>query len=262
MSATLHRFLCAGVLLVWGGVLVIFCFSGKVGSYLHPSFHVWTEVSGIVLVLMAIGMVVLPGGATGVHSLSGVALRTLVLVVPLLLAALVSDHQFGVALVANRGLTTHIADLPGYTPYAEPPLPGEENAPSETQAAEDFLPRTEDGAIKAQSVDLLYAAQEPSMRKDFEDQEVELIGQFMPARSNNAAGDRFNLVRMFVMCCASDARPVAVTIQTQKPESLPEMSWIKVKGRATFPVEAGRRVPVVLASSVTPTEPPPESFIY
>ncbi len=47
------------------------------------------------------------------------------------------------------------------------------------------MPRNEAGQIKAQTVDLLYAAEEPTMRQDFEGKEVELIGQFMPAKSNN-----------------------------------------------------------------------------
>ena len=69
----------------------------------------------------------------------------------------------------------------------------------------------EAGQIKAQTVDLIYAAEEPSMRADFEGKEVEVIGQFMPARENNAPkADRFNLVRMFIICCAADARPVAI----------------------------------------------------
>ena len=127
-------------------------------------------------------------------------------------------------------------------------------------ASQEYLPRNEAGQIKAQTVDLIYAAEEPTMRADFEGKAVELIGQFMPER--DAKGDRFNLVRMFVMCCAADARPVAITVQTNKAQSVAEMSWIKVVGKAAFPVESGRRVPIVLAESVTPCDPPEETFIY
>jgi len=273
MTATFHRYISAGILLIWGGVLTGFYFSGKIGSYLHPSFHLWTVLSGLTLLLMAVGMVMLPGTVNnapqesvpqtpGPRSRLGKIFAALILIAPLLMATIVSPHQFGAALVANRGLATGIGDLPGYTPYVEPALPGEEGEPSTAQEASDFLPRTEEGLIKAQSVDLLYAAEEPTMRADFEDQDVELIGQYMPARANNAAGDRFDLVRMYVMCCAADARPVGVTIQTAQPQNLAEMSWVQVKGRATFPLVAGRRVPVIIASSVTPTEAPPESFVY
>ena len=89
-----------------------------------------------------------------------------------------------------------------------------------------------------------------------------MIGQYMPAKANNARGNRFDLVRLFVNCCASDAQPVAVSVESNDPTKPAEMSWVKVVGRATFPLEGGRRVPVVVADTVTPCEPPPESFIY
>ena len=84
-----------------------------------------------------------------------------------------------------------------------------------------LLAKNAAGQIKAQTVDLLYAAEEPTMRADFEGKEVEVIGQFMPARENNAQKDRFNLVRMFIICCAADARPVAITVQTDEPQASP-----------------------------------------
>ncbi len=277
MIASLQRYVSAGVLMVWGVVISYFFFSGRVGSYLHPSFHTWTVASGIILVLMAGGILFLPQALDAcpeeecLHTFGGktwwgIALAGIILVVPLLVTTVVSPSQFGAALVMNRGMIDSIGDLPGYIPYAEPPLPTEDGSqpanPVETQPTASYLPLNEAGQIKAQSVDLLYAAQEPTMREDFENKEVELIGQFMPAKSNNPKGDRFNLVRMFVMCCAADSRPVAVTVQAPKTENFPEMSWIKVTGKATFPTEAGRMVPVVVADQVTATDPPEESFIY
>jgi uncharacterized membrane protein YcgQ (UPF0703/DUF1980 family) len=89
-----------------------------------------------------------------------------------------------------------------------------------------------------------------------------VIGQFMPARESSAQKDRFSLVRMFIICCAADGRPVAITVQTDGPQGVPEMSWIKVTGTASFPIESGRRVPLLVAKSVTPCEPPEETFIY
>ena len=267
MRTVFQRYIPAGVLVVWGTVLSFFYFSGRVGNYLHPSFHLWTAVSGVVLVLMAGGMIFLPAADKGGEDRKiplGRVFAALILIVPLLVAATVSPSQFGAALVQNRGLADSIGDLPGYKPYVDPALPTEDGTPAAGQPADpaDYMPRNEAGQIKAQTVDLLYAAEEPTMRQDFEGKEVELVGQYMPAKTNNPQGNRFNLVRMFVMCCAADARPVAVTIQSSKAENLPEMSWIKVTGKATFPLEGGRRVPVVVADSITPSDPPEESFIY
>jgi uncharacterized repeat protein (TIGR03943 family) len=276
MTAAVQRYLSAGVLTIWGVMLAHFYLSGRVASYLHPSFHLWTGISGVVLLLLAAGLLFLPGGddsccEPGCEHLyiqqtpMKSALAGAVLVVPMVVAATVSPDQFGAATVSNRGYIEKINDLPSYKPYAEPALPvaDDSQATSGTEEADaSYLPKNEAGQIKAQTVDLLYAAEEPTMRADFENKDVELIGQFMPARANNAREDRFNLVRMFVICCAADARPVAITVQMDKPGSIAEMSWVKVIGKATFPVESGRTVPIVLAKSVTPCDPPEETFIY
>jgi uncharacterized repeat protein (TIGR03943 family) len=275
MTVSVQRYFSAGVLTIWGVMLAHFCFSGRVASYLHPSFHLWTGVSGIILLLLAAGLLFLPEGhdpccdsgcePSNVRQMPiKSAVASVILVVPMLVAATVSPDQFGAATVTNRGYLETINDLPGYKPYVEPALPAADDSQTTggTEPDASYLPKNETGQIKAQTVDLLYAAEEPTMREDFENKEVELIGQFMPARANNSRGDRFNLVRMFIICCAADARPVAVTVQLDKSGPIAEMSWVKVIGKATFPMESGRRIPLVLAESVTVCEPPEETFIY
>lgn len=277
MTVSVQRYLSAGVLTIWGVILVYFFTSGRIASYLHPSFHVWTGMSGIVLVLLAAGLLFLPAGNKNVLCEPGCehvhlrqtplksALSAAILVVPMLVAATVSPDQFGMATVNNRGYIERINDLPSYQPYAEPALPVADDSSAAAGTPEEggtYLPKNQAGQIKAQTVDLLYAAEEPTMRADFENKDVELIGQFMPARANNAQGNRFSLVRMFVICCAADARPVAITVQTEKSQSVVEMSWVRVTGKASFPVESGHRVPLVIADSVTPCDPPEETFIY
>ena len=277
MTLSFQRCTWAGILTIWGVLLTYFYVSGRVSSYLHPSFHLWMIVSGVALIVMAGGVLFLPeveGSAHGdstqssARSILGQLGVAAILIVPLIVAAGASPSQFSASTVVNRGLIEDISKLPGYQPqaYTEPALPtADGSAPAVTTASVpvgDYMPKTPEGLIKAQTVDLMYAAQEPTMRSDFENKEVEMIGQFMPARSNNAAGNRFSLVSMFVMCCAADARPVAVNIQTKTPAAMPEMSWVKVTGKATFPIEGGRSVPVVIADSVQPCDPPDESFIY
>ena len=109
---------------------------------------------------------------------------------------------------------------------------------------------------------MLYAAQDNALRKDFEGKPVELIGQLMPDTSNNPNGLRFKAVRMFMTCCAADARPVATLVEANTPAKLPEMSWVKVTGVATFPIENGRRVAVLKADKVEKCKPPEETMLY
>ena len=275
MTASPQRYFSAGVLAIWGIMLGYFVVSGRLASYLHPSFHIWTAASALVLVLLAAGLLILPERAyhecesccDHVHDQPRPvrsALGAVILVLPIGLATTVSPDQFGAVTVNNRGYIESINDLPSYQPYVEPALPQSEDSQTATGSEQDgsYLARNAVGQIKAQTVDLLYAAEEPTMRADFEGKEVEVIGQLMPARENNIQKDRFNLVRMFIICCAADARPVAITVQTDGPHGVPEMSWIKVTGTASFPIEDGRRVPFLVAKSVTPCDPPEETFIY
>lgn len=279
MSFVSRRYFQAGSLAVWGAVAVSFVASGRIVSYLHPSFHGWTVVCGTVLLLLAVGILFFPaedadcmdencGGAHGPRSLRGQIASTAILVLPLLITVAVSPGQFGAVAVMNRGLANSLVDLPGLTPsmpFMEPPLPTQDGSPGEPgppMATGDFFIRNADGLIMASTIDLLYAAQEPTLRREFENQDVEVVGQFFPAKRNNPEGDRFSLIRMYVLCCAADARPVAIAIRSTKQEEFPDMSWIKVTGRVTFPTEGGQTVPLIDATSVVPAEAPAETFIY
>ena len=134
--------------------------------------------------------------------------------------------------------------------------------PAAEKTTADYLVRTPDGKIVAEVLDLLYAAQDNLLRKDFEGQRVELVGQFMPDSSNNPGANRFKAVRMFMTCCAADARPVATLVEAKQLPNFPEMTWVKITGYPTFPVEKGRRISVLMAESVEKTEPPAEAMIY
>jgi uncharacterized repeat protein (TIGR03943 family) len=118
------------------------------------------------------------------------------------------------------------------------------------------------GDVQAEVIDLLYAAQLPEMRPSFENKQVEVIGQLMPAKENNPKGDHYDVVRMFMTCCAADAQPVALPIQPAAKPGLPEMTWVKVTGKATFPVVGGQRHPMLEGATVEKTKPPEDTYLY
>ncbi len=273
MILALQRYVFAGILTIWGILLVFFCLSGRVGSYLHPTFHPWVLGAGVLLLLMAGGLLIFaeagedccePGCSQCGRTPFGLVIMAFILVVPPVVACFVSPSQFGANAVLNRGVVSDLSSLPAYQPYKEPPLPGEEPQAQATPASTgaDYIPRNASGQIKAEPIDLLYAVEEPAMRTDFENKEIEMIGQFMPAKGNNASGKRFSLVKMFIVCCAADARPVAVAVETPQGLNVPDMTWVRVVGRATFPIEGGRMIPVIVAQSVERCDPPQDTFIY
>lgn len=273
MNPLIARILSATATAVWGAVLCYFYFSGRVTSYLHPAFHVYTVICGVALLLMAGGLLILPlqhacaDGEVCDHDKPpgwlGGGLAFLIIVVPLLVASVQSPGQFSASTVLNRGFIESVNEMPSLrAPFAEPALPGENASAGNPESLFDYFQRNEQGEMIVEMADLMYAAEDPGLREDFVGKDVELTGQFMPATTNNPQGNRFRLVRMFVVCCAADARPLALTVQDAEEVKFPDMSWVKVRGTVRFPVEGGRVVPLVMAKEVSETEPPEESFIY
>ena len=286
MNSLFSRWLPCITLATWSAILLTFFFSGRVRDLLAPGFRTGVLVAGVAMGVMALIFLLLPvdagccSAADCSHSLSrlasGKVLTFLILLLPITTAATFSPAGYSANAIKNRGTITDASQLgatPRFNPApVEPPLPtADPNAATPAPAAPaqpqemapgDYLQRTADGAIIAEVLDLLYAAQDPTLRKDFEGKRIELIGQLMPDATNNASGKRFKAVRMFMTCCAADARPVAALVETEKLPELPEMTWIKITGTSTFPVENGRRVSVLKADKVEKTAPPEESMLY
>jgi len=279
MSELVKRMLTVAALGVWGTVLTYIFFSGRVEDYLHPTFIPGVGVSGVLLLGIA-ALILLTTESDG-HDhaccdhdhdtgVFATITRLCVVVVPIIGAAVVSPGEFSATLVRNRGMVTSVKDLPGYQPgggtFVEPALPTADGpgdpADTEVYSAFDYLPRDEEGRVEAEIIDLLYAAEEPTIRADFENESISLTGQVLPADQNNPDGSRFNLIRFMILCCAADARPVNVLVQGELPADIQEMEWVNIKGRATFPVEGGRSTAVVQAEAIQRTEPPKASFIY
>jgi uncharacterized repeat protein (TIGR03943 family) len=213
-------------------------------------------------------------------------LAFVMLVVPVWAAVGVSADRFSASTVLNRGIVSDPSKMPGKASAAmlnaasqvpppiaanagassnyEPPLPGATPIPADATPsaldASQYLKKTPDGNVIAEVTDLLFASDDDSMRPLFDKRKVEMIGQYMPADKGGA--DRFQIVRMFMVCCAADARPIAVAVESKDAPKLAEMAWARVVGTVDFPVEDGHRVPILHAESVKACDPPAELMLY
>jgi len=294
MQQIFARWLPAATLATWSAVLLYFHFAQRMQSMLAPEFRVYALIAAVVLAIMAVCFVVFKGDATccssgecghGLSRLaSGKLLTFLILLVPIVAAARYTPRSgFSKAFVENRGTATSIEEFGTGGPRpadgkldvrkpvdlslptkdgGQPAVAATTPPPAEEKSPTDYLVRTPEGNIVAEVLDLLYAAQDTVLRQDFEGKRVELIGQFMPDSSNNPGANRFKAVRMFMTCCAADARPVATLVEAATMPAFPEMTWVKITGTPSFPVEKGRRISVLQAEKVEKTEPPPEAMIY
>ena len=281
----MKRILTLVTLLLWGGTLLYFWISGRVVSYLHPQFHPYVFAAGLGLLLLAAlwwwaSREIDAGcGACGCHDdgeheprsrlSAGAAFAFVVLLLPVSAAAFISPSQFGEAMVMNRGMVTDISQLPS----AGMPGGNWDDAPAwdeevdEADATWDqtqeegveYFTRGPDGSIQVETLDLLFAAQEPNLREEYENQRVSIIGQYVPPRGG--AGGGFDLVRMFMVCCAADARPLGIKV-TGEPVAVPRMGWVRITGIARFEDNGGVLEPSLELEKIEEVEAPRETLLY
>ena len=281
----MKRILTLVTLLLWGGTLLYFWISGRVVSYLHPQFHPYVLAAGLGLLLLAAlwwwasretdaGC-----GACGCHHdreheprsrlSAGAAFAFVVLLLPVSAAAFISPSQFGEAMVMNRGMVTDISQLPsaGMPGGTWDDAPAWDEEVDEADATWDqtqeegveYFTRGPDGSIQVETLDLLFAAQEPNLREEFENQRVSIIGQYVPPRGG--AGGGFDLVRMFMVCCAADARPLGIKV-TGEPVAVPRMGWVRITGIARFEDNGGVLEPSLELEKIEEVEAPREAMLY
>ena len=218
-----------------------------------------------------------------------------VITVPLIAGTVFSKDSYDQQAILNRGFVQDASGLPlrnvakEATPAkdpnqpaipsaalggdndensVEPPLPqdGSGNTVAKNSAGQDskddsseqYLPRAEDGNVALEVSDLLYSETEESLRKLFSGKTIEVVGQFLPGSDKS----EFRIVRMFIWCCAADARPISVPVKAQGPVSVADMSWVKVIGQPEFVANGDRTKVVLKAAQVQPTDPPAEAMLY
>ena len=280
----MKRILTLVTLLLWATTFLYFYLSGRIASYLHPQFHVYVVVAGAGLLVLgalwwwasretdagcAEGGCHHDGNEPRGGLTAGTILAFLVLLLPITAAAFISPSQFGEAMVMNRRVVTDVSQLPS----AE--LPGgswqdapawddgadsaDESRPEDQEEGVEYFTRTPDGAIQVETLDLLFAAEEPALREEFENQRVSIIGQYIPPRGGAEGG--FDLVRMFVVCCAADARPLGIKV-VGDPVEVPRMGWVRITGVARFEDKGGTIEPRLELEKIEEVEAPRESFLY
>jgi uncharacterized repeat protein (TIGR03943 family) len=298
MTSLFTRWIPSLSLGVWSAILLSAHLTGRAAKFLHPAFRPGVLAAGMILGVLAVLIASRENppeccsDASCTHPLArsrfGRWMMFGILVIPASFAAWLSPDTFSKQAFEQRGITmdaTVLGDRRTTTPEQVPPqsdlsvakttVPAPESSastaapqtstPTTTDAPDavpDYLQRTKEGYIITEVLDLLYSVQDSQLRKDFEGRTIQLIAQIMPDKTSENQTNRFKAVRMFMSCCAADARPVATLVEAKTLPDFAEMTWVKVIGTATFPIEKGKRTAVVQAISVEETKPPEEAMLF
>jgi len=111
--------------------------------------------------------------------------------------------------------------------------------------------------------EVFYTAGDTEIQNVLKGLPVETIGQVLPDTMNDPMGRKLKVFRLFVQCCAADARPLSIPIEFgKKAPEYEEMGWIKIIVTMNYIEEDGMTVPVLDVKSMEPTSPPEDEMIF
>jgi putative membrane protein len=226
------RLLRMSVLGAWSAFLFWLWLSGEMTRYLGPRTYWVIAFGAIALGMAALAHVPTLRTVGAARPARGDVGGALILVVPILAVVLLPEAQLGAQAASRK------ASAGGFAAASLLPLP---DPSGEISFAEiHYASQSEDYAAEAAIV---------------EGREVELVGFVTQAKSS---GD-FSLTRFYVSCCAADAIPYSVPVQTIAAGGPPaEDTWLRVEGSLV----AGASGFALRVDRMTPVSPPDEPYLY
>jgi len=269
MNLKLQRILFSLIVLTWAAVMLYFYTSGRIGKYLAPDFRPLALYGGLGLSVMGLFVLLTASEsascghdhsegdphdheASEMHPLTSVCF----MLVPLLFAVFSTKDGFSVQALSRKALFDAPLSNSVFLSADLPPLTLEEIQKTHR--------KNEAGFYEFNLMELYFAVGDPELQKLINGMKVETEGRLVMEKENNADGRRRRLYRLFITCCAADARAVPIILDFGEGEvpSIEENAWVKVSGIVTFPVERGATQVVLETAACEPKEAPwEESFM-
>ncbi len=95
----------------------------------------------------------------------------------------------------------------------------------------------------------------------FVGQEAHVVG-FVYRDERFAPETSFMVTRFAITCCVADATAVGLLVRWPQAGALATDTWVEVRGRFDVGVFQGQSLPVLVAESVVPVEPPAQPYLY
>ena len=251
LARQISFFAPAAVMAAWATVMLHTVASGHINRLLSPMFRNYVFIAAIVLLVLSALYVLLyrpteeaaPAFApTGRLRQFG---RWLVLLVPLIAAAIFSPSALSSTTMQNRGLTSTV----GVTPMPS-------WAAASQASAKEALDTDPNLPAPVVVTDLITVSKSAALMKQFDGRKVECIGFIV-----TPSGGQPKLVRGLMWCCAADIQPVSVDLTGDVPSTYKDTDWLQVTGTALFPSQSGHVAPQIKVDSVKPTQEPDEPYL-
>jgi hypothetical protein len=158
------------------------------------------------------------------------------------------------------------------TPYPgqpdTPPEPKKDNAAEAWGAftMEDLkkmVPQNDKGEFLLDVPQIFYTAGDKELMDVMEGIPVETTAQLMEETLNNPDKTRLKAFRLFIECCAADARPLSIPVDFGKaPPEYTEMGWYKLYGKLHYSTENDEIIPLIRIERIEATTEPSDGLLF
>lgn len=159
---------------------------------------------------------------------------------------------------------------------ADAPSPGQADTPPEPEAKaaeawgtftmEDLkkmVPQNDKGEFLLDVPQIFYTAGDKELMDVMEGIPVETTAQLMEETLNNPNNTRLKAFRLFIECCAADARPLSVPVDFgQAPPDYTEMGWYKLYGKLHYAHENDEIIPMIRIERIEATTEPTDGLLF
>jgi len=167
---------------------------------------------------------------------------------------------------AAQGATN--ASVPAPAQADTPPEPKKDAAAEAwgTFTMEDLkkmVPQNDKGEFLLDVPQIFYTAGDEELMGVMEGIPVETTAQLMEETLNNPNKTRLKAFRLFIECCAADARPLSIPVDFGKaPPKYTEMGWYKLYGKLHYAKENDELIPLIRIERIEETAEPTDGLMF
>ncbi len=250
----LKRWLHPLVFAIWTVFLIYLIASQRFVAFLRPEFGLLLAVAHFVAMGFMLAAMIRP--KTSEMDVPAI-LRALVLLVPVLYSMAMPDTMLGHQAFKKRFIGTNNGAISRQTP---PMLSsqGSENNPDVTAPPEE-LEGTQQETPQERTILDIY--RNPNLYKG---QRVIVTGMILHDEQlkPHFGGRDTAVYRFLINCCAADALPLAIALDSDQADAFTNDQWVQVDGIFDLQQINGKPVPLVSKLQIKPVEAPAVPYLF
>jgi uncharacterized repeat protein (TIGR03943 family) len=250
----MKRWLHPAVFATWTGFLVYLLASRRYVAFLRPEFGLLLAVAHFIAMGFMLAAMIRPRAAEVDTS---AILRALVLLVPVLYFAAMPDTMLGNQAFKKRFIGTNNAFIGRQPPAMSSPQRSETN-PGITMPTEELEGIRE---IASQERTIL----EIFLNSDFyKGQRVTVTGMILRDEQlkPHFGGRDTAVYRFLINCCAADALPLSIALDSDQAGDFANDQWVQVDGIFDLQQINGKTVPIISMPRIKPVEAPSVPYLF